>query len=248
MMVGSYWSSRRVDSGFLRLVNLLGQTKITTKPDGTLVVPDYKDDAGAPLVWHEVAPFVWKDVTGHHEMAAALKDGKVAKIGFDFTAAFMVLQPVPFAVDSSWNIPLLIAMVVVLLLAVVLWPVQALVRRRHDAVFPLTGTTARLYRAVRIVALVDLVALGGYFAIMQMIGTNLALFSATLDPWLRLLQLLCIVGVLGAVLGLWNLARVWTERGRSWWAKVSVTVISLALLAFVWFVISLQLVTASLNY
>ena len=247
-MVGTYWSSRRVDSGFLRLINLLNQTKITTKADGTLVVPDYKDDAGAPLVWHEVAPFVWKDASGHHMMAAALKDGKVTRIGFDFTAAFMELQPVPFAMNSTWNMPLLFAMVAVLLLVVLLWPIQALVRRRQGAAFPLTGTTASLYRTVRIVALVDLVALGGYLIVMQMISTNLALFSATLDPWLRLLQLLCIVGVIGALIGLWNLARVWTEGGRSWWAKVSVTATSLALLAFVWFVISLQLVTASLNY
>ena len=247
-MVGTYWSSRRVDSGFLRFVNLLKQAKIVAKPDGALVVSDFKDDAGVPLVWREVAPFVWKDASGHHMMAAALKDGKVVKVGYDFTAAFMELQPVPFAMSSAWNIPLLMAMTVVLLLTVLLWPVQVLVRRRHGAAFPLTGTTAKLYRAVRIVALVDLVALGGYLAVMQMISANLALLGPTLDPWLRLLQLLCVIGVLGALLGVWNLARVWTEHGRGWWARISVTATTLALLAFVWFVVSLQLVTASLNY
>ena len=247
-MVGTYWSSRRVDSGFLRLINLLNQAKIIAKPDGTLVVSQFKDEAGAPLIWREVAPFVWKDASGHHMMAAGLKDGKVVKIGYDFTAAFMELQPVPFAMSSVWNIPLLLAMAAILLLAVLLWPIQALVRRRHGAAFPLTGTTARLYRAVRIVALVDIVTLGGYFAVVQMTATNLPLFGPALDPWLRVLQLLCIVGVVGAVLGLWNVVRVWTQSGRSWWAKISVTATSLALLAFVWFVVSLQLVTASLNY
>ncbi|MEO7027115.1 MAG: serine hydrolase domain-containing protein [Caulobacteraceae bacterium] len=247
-MQGTYWSSRRVDSGFLRLINLLNQTKVIAQPDGTLVVTDFKDDAGAPLVWREVAPFVWKDASGRHMMAAALKDGKVEKIGYDFTAAFMDLLPVPFAMSSSWNMPLLLGMVAVLLAAVLLWPVQALVRRRHRASFPLSGTTARLYRAVRIAALIDLVALAGYVVVVQMTGANLALFGPTLDPWLRLLQILCIVGVAGAILGLWNTWRVWTEPGRSWWAKTSVTVIELALLAFVWFVVTLQLVTVSLNY
>lgn len=247
-MVGTYWSSRRVDSGFLRLINLLNQAKIIAKPDATLVVSQFKDDAGAPLIWREVAPFVWKDASGHHMMAAALKDGKVVKIGYDFTAAFMELQPVPFAMSGVWNIPLLLAMAAVLLVAVLLWPIQALVRRRHGAAFPLTGTTARLYRAVRVVALVDLVTLCGYFAVVQMTGVNLALFGPALDPWLRVLQLLCIVGVLGALLGLWNVARVWTESGRGWWAKISVTATSLALLAFVWFVVTLQLVTGSLDY
>ena len=248
-MQGTYWSSRRVDSGFLRLINLLNQTKVVARPDGTLVVSDFKDDAGAPIVWREVAPFVWKDASGRHMMAAALdKDGKVAKIGYDFTAAFMVLQPVPAAMSSAWNIPLLLAMVAVLLIAVILWPIQALVRRRHAMSFPLSGTTAWLYRGVRIAALVDLVALVGYVVVVQMTGANLSLFGPTLDPWLRVLQLLCIIGVLGSVVGLWNAARVWTERGRSWWARISVTAVALALLAFVWFVVSLQLVTASLNY
>ena len=181
-------------------------------------------------------------------MAAALKNGKVSLVGEDFPAAFSVLQPVPFAMDASWNVPLLIGMVVVLLLTVALWPVQAMIRRRHGLTFPLGGTTAMLYRVTRAAALIDLAALGGYFTIAQMANTNLAIFDDPLDIWLRLLQLLCVLGVVGAVLAVWNMLRVWGERGRSWWARLSVTLTTLALTAFVWFVIILQLVTANLNY
>ena len=74
------------------------------------------------------------------------------------------------------------------------------------------------------------------------------LFDDPLDLWLRLLQLLCLLGAVGAALGVWNAARVWVDSTRSWWAKTSVTATALALLAFVWFTLSLQLVTASLNY
>ena len=105
-----------------------------------------------------------------------------------------------------------------------------------------------LYRAVRLTALVDLVALGGFVAIAQAANTKIDLFDDPLDIWLRLLQLLCLLGVVGAALSVWNAIRVWTEGGRSWWAKVSATVIMVALVAFVWFVVSLQLVTPSLNY
>ena len=49
----------------------------------------------------------------------------------------------------------------------VLWPVQALVRRRYGKTFPLAGRDAMLYRAVRLAAIADLAALGGYVVIAQ---------------------------------------------------------------------------------
>jgi hypothetical protein len=248
LMQGVYWSSRRVDSGYLRVLNLLGQMKVAANKDGTLVVSSLKDDSGAPLVWREVGPFVWKDASNKHTLAAAVKDGKVTGFGEDDLAAIMVFQPVPFAASSTWNTPLLIGMCGVFLATLLLWPVQALVRRRYGQRFPLSGTTAMLYRAVRIAALLDLLALGGFVAIAQAASTKIYLFDDALDIWLRLLQLLCLLGVVGAVLSAWNALRVWTEKGRSWWAKISVTAIMLALLAFVWFVVSLQLISPSLNY
>ena len=248
LMKGVYWSSRRVDTGFLRVLNLLGQMKVAANQDGTLVVSSLKDDAGTPLVWREVAPFVWKDASGKHTLAAVIKDGKVTGFGEDDLAAIMVFQPVPFAANSSWNLPLLIGMCAVLLITLVLWPVQAVVRWRYRQPFPLTGRTAMLYRAVRVTALIDLLALGGFVAIAQAANTKIYLFDDALDIWLRLLQLLCLLGVVGAGLSVWNALRVWTEGGRSWWAKTSVTVIMVALLAFVWFVVSLQLISPGLNY
>jgi CubicO group peptidase (beta-lactamase class C family) len=248
LMQGAYWSSRRVDTGYLRLLGLLGQVKVAANKDGTLVVSAFKDDAGAPLVWREVGHFLWQDASGKHTLAAAVKDGKVTGFGEDDLAAIMVFQPVPFAANSAWNLPLLGGMVGVMLLMLALWPIQAVVRRRYGRAFPLSGRTAQLYRAVRFTALVDLLALGGFVAVAQAAGTKLALFDDPLDIWLRLLQLLCLLGVVGAGLSVWNTARVWTEGGRSWWAKASVSVTMLALLAFAWFVVSLQLVTPSLNY
>jgi CubicO group peptidase (beta-lactamase class C family) len=245
MVAGAYRSSRRVDTGFLRLANLLGQSKITANADGTITAPLLGDK---PTVWREVAPFVWKDATGKHTLAAALKDGKVVAIGQDSFAAITVDQPVPFAYRSSWNLPLFIGMCLVFLAMVVLWPIQAIVRWRHGERFPLSGRTAMLYRAVRVGALASLIALAGYFSIGASAGANLSMFDDPLDLWLRLLQLLCIVGVIAAGLSVWNALRVWTEGGRSWWAKLSVTLIMAAFLAFVWFVISLQLVIPSLNY
>jgi CubicO group peptidase (beta-lactamase class C family) len=247
-MQGVYWASRRVDTGYLRLLGLLGQMKVVANKDGTLVVSDLKNDAGVPLVWREVGPFLWKDASGKHTLAAVVKDGKVVQFGEDDLAAIEVFQPVPFASSSSWNLPLLFGMVGVFLAMLALWPIQALVRRRYGQPFPLKGTDVVLYRTARITALIDLVVLVSYFMIVQSASTNISVFDDGLDIWLRLLQLLCLLGIVGAALSVWNAVRVWTQAGRSWWAKTSVTAACLALVAFVWFVISLQFITASLNY
>jgi len=248
LMQGTYWSSRRVDSGYLRVVNLLGQLKVKAAKDGTLTASAFKTDAGAPIVWHEVAPFVWKDASGQHTLAASVKDGKVTGLAEDDLGAIMLFQPAPFTANSAWGLPLMIGMGVVLAGMLLLWPIQILVRRRYGQKFPLSGTSAMLYRAVRIAALADLVALGGFFQIAQAAGTNIGLFDDPLDIWLRLLQLLCLIGVVGAGLAVWNAVRVWREAGRSWWAKASVTLTAAALLAFVWFAVTLQFITPSLNY
>jgi CubicO group peptidase (beta-lactamase class C family) len=247
-MAGIYWSSRRTDSGFLRALNLIGQTKVKANDDGTMVVSSYTDDAGAPLVWREVGPYVWQDASGKRNMAARVEGGKIVYFGMANHAAFMVEQPVPGWASQSWNIPLFFFTLAVLLGCVLLWPVQAIVRWRHGERFPLKGRTAMLYRAVRIGALFDLLALAGFVKIATSIQGDLGIFSDGLDPWLRLLQLFCLIGFAGAVLSVWNAVRVWTEPGRSWWAKLSVTLIMLALAAFVWFALSLQLVSLSLNY
>jgi CubicO group peptidase (beta-lactamase class C family) len=247
-MKGQYWASRRVDSGFVRLLNLLGQTKIVANRDGTVVVAAFTDAAGAPLVWREIGPFIWKDPSGKHTMVAVVKNGRVLRIGEDFPAAFEVYQPAPFADDARWNIPLMIAMAAIMAVALLMWPVQVLVRRRYGRTFPLSGRRALLYRITRATALIDLVVLAVYFSVVQAAGSNISLFDDPLDIWLRMLQVLCVLGVIGAALSVWNLLLVWARNGESWWAKTSVTLLTIALLAFVWFVISLQFVTPTLNY
>jgi CubicO group peptidase (beta-lactamase class C family) len=247
-MAGLYWSSRRADSGFLRAINLISQTKVKANPDGTIVVSNLTDYAGAPLVWREVGPYVWTDASGERHMAARVDNGKIVYFGMANHAAFMVEQPVPGWAKVSWNGPLFMVMLAVLIGAVVLWPIQALVRRRYGQSFALSGRTALLYRLVRLAALADLIALAGFVKIAMSIQTDLSVFSSKSDGLLRVLQLFCLLGAVGAVLSVWNAVRVWREPGRSWWAKVSVTLIMLALLAFVWFAVSLQLVSPSLNY
>ena len=71
-------------------------------------------------------------------------------------------MPAPFRRSAQWNVPLLMATLVVLALSVLLWPIVALLRWRYDRPLPLTGGAAIAHRLTRVVALLDLVFLCGW--------------------------------------------------------------------------------------
>lgn len=246
-MQGLYWNSRRMHHSFFRLLNLFSQSQVTAKPDGTIQVSDFKDYAGATKTWREVGPYVWTDADGSGKLSADVRDGKVVAFSSNDLPPVFFWQPTPGWAAKSWNLPLFGYMVAVLALVVLLWPVQVLVRRRYGQRFAFAGRRAWLYRGVRFVAIADLLGLAAYGAILMQLN-NIAMLDDPVDPWLRLAQLICLVGAAGSLVTIANAVTVWRERGASWWAKVSATAICLAALAFVWFVLSLDLVTATTGF
>jgi len=244
LLQGRYWSSRRSHSGFLSAMNVAAQVKASANPDGTVIIDEFKDPSGAPFVFREVGPFLWQDATDQTTLAAQVRDGKIVSVASDQLPAILVFQPVPFWALASWNLPLLIGMAVVMLATLLLWPVQVIVRRHFGRRFALTGRRALLYRLARGTVIAGLLGLAAY-------GLAFSRFDSGNDPsdsLLRVAQLLCLVGAIGAPASVWNAVAVWTDRAADWWAKVSALLVMLACLAFVWFVVVLRLVTLELNY
>ena len=68
------------------------------------------------------------------------------------------------------------------------------------------------------------------------------------DPLIRVAQALCVLGSLGAIIAVLNMFVAWGTRGRSLWSKLAATLVALACVAFVWFVVTQKFVTLSLNY
>jgi hypothetical protein len=104
-----------------------------------------------------------------------------------------------------------------------------------------------LHRLVRAAAIVDLLAFATYGYIISQLS-NISFFDSGVDPWLRLAQALCVLGVVGAGIAVANLVEVWREKGVSWWGRVSSLAIAVACLAFVWFALSLHLIAASTQF
>ncbi len=247
LMQGLYWSSRRADSSFLRILNLLGQAKVVVKPDGTLVVSDLVDASHAPEVWREVGPYQWVDRAGGR-LVAVVKNGKVDNYMTDELPPVLEFMPVPGWAKASWNMPALFFTLAVLLGSLLLWPAQIFIRWRYKQAFPLTGRRATTYRLARLGAIVQIAGFGAYVVMFQSLLGGALNADASLTPLLILCKALCAVGLVGTLLEAWNALTVWTTPPSSWWAKVSSVVILAAGLGFAWFVLSLHLASPSLHY
>ena len=247
-LAGSYELSRRSESNFLLMADVFGEFKVSTDGDGMITVDALKDLAGYPIKWREVAPNVWREVNGPHTLIATYRNGKLARIDSDEIPPILVASPASFWRMDTWNLPLLIAAATMLVLVVMFWPIKAILRWRYDRPFALTERVATLYRLSRIVALIDVVFLAGWAAYLTYASDHLAWFDAQADPYLRALQIIGLIGVVGAIVPVWQFFVALRERGYPWWTKFTNGLFALAALAFVWFALSLKLLTFSLNY
>src|SRR5690606_9672198 len=94
-IAGIYANSRRPDSNFMSLVNLLGPAKVVANADGTISVTMALGPGGAPLKWREVAPYLWQDTASTDRLAAEVVDGEVTRFSMEPYAPIMVFQRLP---------------------------------------------------------------------------------------------------------------------------------------------------------
>ncbi|HEY2358408.1 MAG TPA: serine hydrolase domain-containing protein [Phenylobacterium sp.] len=244
---GHYVDSRRSDSGWLRIANfLLGQAKVTADPKGVVTISSYRGVNNQPKHWREVGPFQYQEVGGDSRMGAVVEGGKVTRIMTDDQPPVLSLQPVSAAMSASWNVPLFYASLAILAIAAVTWPAAAIIRRRYGHSFELGGRAALLYRLTRAVCVVYLAFAGLWFWFLSQ--KDIQWFSSGNDGIIRLIQLVGLIGVVGTLAPLANVAAVFGDASRSWWAKVSSVAIAVACLAGVWFAFSLRLITLHIAY
>lgn len=230
-IAGTYTSSRRPDTTFLSLANLLGPIKVVANEDGTISVTAALSPAGVPKKWREVEPYLWQDTAGADRLAADVVDGKVTRFSMEPYAPIMVFQRL-----STWQslaLPLMVASLAVLLLTVVAWPVSALVRRYYGVPYRLQGADARAHRLVRIASLLVLLAAGGVLGLVVAMLSKLELTSAGSDGLIIALRLFATVAMpLGTAIALWNAWHV--LRRRRLLAKLWALLLALACLFLLW--------------
>jgi hypothetical protein len=233
-IAGAYGSSRRPDSNFMSILNLLGAVKVFPNEDGTIGVSMALDASGAPKKWREIEPYLWQDVASGDRLAADVVDGQVTRFSMEPYAAIMVFQRLPWWKSPALVLPLLGLSLLALLATVLAWPLSAFVRRHYGVSYRLSGSDARAHRIVRIAALAVLLVTLGAFGLVLFMMSDLERLGPGSDILVHAVRLLALVVLpLGALAALWNCWQVLRSRRRRW-AKAWSIVLALACLFLLW--------------
>jgi hypothetical protein len=247
-IAGSYISSRRAESSFLSILNLLQPAKILANEDGTISVTLLNSLNGEPSKWRETSPWVWTRVDGKSSLAAEVRDGRVVRVAPGWVSPIIYLERSSGARGVGWLMPALVASLAALVLTVVAWPIAAILRRRYQRPLPFSGREAKAYRWVRIGALLSLAAIGGWIGTILLMFSKLELLTAGMDWLVLALHVLGTIAVFaGLALALWNLSVVWKAPKRRL-AKIWAVVLVLATAVCAWVAVAYHLVGFSTNY
>jgi CubicO group peptidase (beta-lactamase class C family) len=247
LLVGRYANSCASVSNFMALADLFAQVRVEQAANGELVTPDFRNLAGAPRHWREVAPFLWRAVGGRAHLGARVEHGRVRWLSIDAVSPVMVFLPVPAWRSAAWNLPLLGLIVLVFALVALLWPVAALVRHACGKPFALQGEARRWYRLSRMAAILHLLFYAGWFAVLLRLQADVAGPGSGFDGTLRLIQLVGVLAILGIAAAAMNAWHAWRAPA-GWWRRLNSVVLLAACLATLWFVVSLHLLGLHLDY
>jgi CubicO group peptidase (beta-lactamase class C family) len=199
LMAGPYRNSRRADSSFISLLQLLSPIRVEAIEHGKLAIKL----AGERSVFREVQPFLWQEEHGKRRLQALLENGKVQRWGLEPYVFAFVFEPVPLMAGGSALLLLCLALASVLL-TVLLWPVAAILRRKHGA--PCPGLSTTWVRLASCITLLSLALWGVTIMRMEDLGD--------IGLLLTLAQLVTIVGFVGGLLAaLWHARTVLAAGG-----------------------------------
>jgi CubicO group peptidase (beta-lactamase class C family) len=241
MIAGAYITTRRSDSTFLSLIQLLQPSMVTANPDGTISATP----VGQKQTYAEVAPFLWREVGGHDRLQGTVVNGRVTRWSTDSAAPiFVYVRPGGLA-GTGLETPLAIAALVVLALAALLWPTVAVVRWRYRSAFSLVGPRAWAYRLVRLFAVVALAAVVLWFMVIQAVSST---EGAPVTLVLRTAQIVSFIGFVGGLAAaIWNLGQTLRAPG-SWFSRLVAVAFVLAFAMMTWIAAVYHLIGLSGDY
>ncbi len=249
VMSGHYVSSRASGFNFLRLAALLGETTASVDENGYLVVSSITDPAGTPRRWREIGPWIWKDINGEDRLQA-IPDGNGGIKMFSITPYAPIIEflPAPASLDAGWILPLAAIALLIIVIAAFAWPIVALTRWRYGIARTMSGRALLLHRVTRATAWLFLLVLAGWFTIFTLLESDLSALDSGLDVWMRLLQLLLLLAIVGTIAAVWNAWKVATAPGRHVLRTIWAILIALAAVFLVWLALNVGLLTPSLTY
>ncbi len=246
-VTGRYISDRRGETTLLNVLSAIGQTKVVANSDGTISISDLKALNGEPKKFREVQPMVFQAVDEQSRIGFT-RDYSGRRLLVIEAYPFMAFQKARWYESSAFSDFLIVGGLVVFVLTLLFWPVGALLRRHYGQKLELDAGERRLRLLVRAICVLDILFLAGFVTFFYFGMKDIEVLSPRYNAWLRLIQLVGWLGVIGTLVALYNVFRSWATPQRWVWGKIGDTLIALACLGFAWFAIAWQMLSWSLRY
>jgi hypothetical protein len=128
-VTGPYLISRRSESNFLRLLNLLSETTVSAQPEGTIEIDALKGPNGKPLQFEPLGSGNFRQVNGQE--LVVFQPGEGGRLELVTPYPFFAFTRPPALASRTLLLPVSIGALVILLLTVILWPIGAILRRHY---------------------------------------------------------------------------------------------------------------------
>jgi hypothetical protein len=244
---GKYLSSRRAQTTIMRsLWWVLAESSVSQLPDGTIEVDNMKDFAGQPKQWRRIGNMQFRE-SGGPQLLVFKRDAK-GNMEMITEDPIEIQQRVGWSENKTVVLVALGFAALVFALTIVLWPVGALLRRHYEHPLSLSARERKLRMLVKLGCIIDLVALLAFAGTVVYGFSNLALFSERLDPWLRVVQLLFILAIVGTLAMIYSSYRLWKNTAKGAWHSAYTAGLIVASVIFIWFAAISRVLQTSLKY
>jgi CubicO group peptidase (beta-lactamase class C family) len=244
MVAGNYEASRRSQTNFLKVANMMNQATVTAEAGGKLKLANVKDFNGELKTFQQIGPLLYRAENGQDLIAFRRDDKGRLQLVPNFPA--LVFQRTTLENHGPLNQALIIFAIAVMGLTLLFWPVAAFVRRHYHHRMEMDSNVMQGRLWIRLVCALDLVFIASLA--MTLSGGNPGDFSEKLDLRIHMVQVLGVLGALGTILVVIACLRSWRDRNLWWFAKFWNLMVLLACASFIWFVLYWDLLDFNLNY
>jgi len=238
-VAGIYHPSRRAETTWLRIGDLLAELAVKV------------DSAGNLTVLPAIVPFIagrrFKRVDQTLYEGPANAHLALVEAGAEsyFAQPSVRLQRVPWFLDVQWIAPAFLASIAVILLTLVAWPIAALWRRWRKKPWSTDRHDRRKFLAVRLILLADAAVVVAIAVFFTMPAT---VYNAALDPFMRVFYALAWLGVLGTIPIVWSAVVFWRNGIGGRWSRIHHSLIAASSAMMAWFFVVFRIAGTTLNY
>jgi len=238
-VAGIYHPSRRAETTWLRIGDLLAERAVKVDGAGDLTV--------FPAIWPFMTGRQFKRVEQNLYEGPANVHLVFVEAGAEpyFAAPSVRLQRVPWFLDVQWIAPALLASIAVILLTLVSWPIAALWRYWRKKPWSTNRNDRRNFLAVRLILLADAAVVVAIAVFFTMPAT---VYNEALDPFMLVFYALAWLGVLGAIPIVWATVLFWRNGVGGRWSRIHHSLIAASGAMVAWFFVVSRIAGTTLNY